>query len=117
MTEIDPITAANNKLLRRVRESRRHSLEQIDGVGALRQIVLEAGETVMGRAEDAGVRLDSDRASRHHAFLRVRGTDCVLCDNDSRNGIFLNGVRIHSAVLRDGDVIQVADSTFDYYEG
>jgi pSer/pThr/pTyr-binding forkhead associated (FHA) protein len=117
MTEINPITAGNNKLLRRVRESRRHSLEQIDGEGAARQIVLEAGESVMGRADDARVHLASNRASRHHGFLTVRGTDCVLCDNDSRNGIFLNGVKIQSAVLRDGDVIHVADSTFVYYEG
>jgi pSer/pThr/pTyr-binding forkhead associated (FHA) protein len=37
-------------------------------------------------------------------------------DNDSRNGVFLNGVKVHSAVLRDGDVIQVADSVFVYHE-
>ena len=71
----------------------------------------------MGRAADACVHLNSKRASRHHAFLRLGGTDCVLCDNDSRNGILLNGVKIHSAVLRDGDVIQAAESTFVYYEG
>ena len=49
--------------------------------------------------------------------MTLRGTDCVFFDNDSHNGIFLNGVKIHSAVLRDGDVIQAADSTFVYYEG
>ena len=71
----------------------------------------------MGRAADAHVHLTSERASRHHAFLRFRGSDCVLFDNDSDNGTFLNGVRIHSAVLRDGDVIQAAESTFVYCEG
>lgn len=71
----------------------------------------------MGREADARVHLGSKRASRHHAILRLRETDCVLFDNDSHNGIFLNGVRIHSAVLRDGDVIQAADCTFIYYEG
>jgi pSer/pThr/pTyr-binding forkhead associated (FHA) protein len=117
MTEAEPITAGSDKLLRRARESRRHSLEQIDGGGFPRQIILQAGESVMGRAAGAHVHLDSKSASRHHAFLRVRGTDCILCDNDSRNGIFLNGVKIHAAVLRDGDVIQAAGSTFIYYEG
>jgi pSer/pThr/pTyr-binding forkhead associated (FHA) protein len=40
----------------------------------------------------------------------------MLFDNDSHNGVFLNGVKIHSAVLRDGDVVQVADSIFIYSE-
>jgi pSer/pThr/pTyr-binding forkhead associated (FHA) protein len=117
MTEFDPRTCGNDKLLRRVRESRRHSLEQIDGAGSPRKIVLEASETVMGRDTSAHVHLPSKTASRHHAFLRLRGTDCIIYDNDSRNGILLNGVKIHSAVLHDGDVIQAAGSTFVYYEG
>jgi pSer/pThr/pTyr-binding forkhead associated (FHA) protein len=70
----------------------------------------------MGRAPDAHVRLSSKRASQQHAFLRVRGTDCVLVDNDSHNGVILNGVKVHSAVLRDGDVIQAADNVFVYHE-
>jgi hypothetical protein len=117
MTEFDPTTGGTDKLLRRVRESRRHSLEQIDGEGAPRQFVLEPGDSIMGRAPEAQVYLPSKSASRHHAFLRVRGTDCILCDNDSHNGIYLNGVQIHSAVLRDGDVIQASGTTFVYYEG
>jgi pSer/pThr/pTyr-binding forkhead associated (FHA) protein len=39
-----------------------------------------------------------------------------MVDNDSHNGILLNGVRVHSAVLRDGDVIHVADSVFVFRE-
>jgi pSer/pThr/pTyr-binding forkhead associated (FHA) protein len=49
--------------------------------------------------------------------LRVRGTDCVIFDNDSHNGVFLNGVKVHSAVLRDGDAILVGDNEFIYGEG
>jgi pSer/pThr/pTyr-binding forkhead associated (FHA) protein len=117
MTEFDPSSSDNYKLLRRARESRRPLLEQIGGAGAPCQINLESGENVMGRDAEARVRLDSNRASRQHAFLRLSGTDCVLVDNDSQNGVFLNGVKIHSAVLRDCDVIQAAESTFIYYEG
>ena len=73
--------------------------------------------SVIGRAPDALLHLPSKRVSRQHALLRVRGTDCLLVDNDSRNGVFLNGVRIHSAVLRDGDVIAVGDCQFRYCEG
>jgi hypothetical protein len=116
MTEFDPKITGKVKLLRRGREKRSHSLEQIDGKDHSRPIILDPGESIIGRAPDSHVRLSSKRASRHHAFVRLRGTDCVLFDNDSNNGVFLNGIKVHSAVLRDGDVIQVADSVFIYYE-
>jgi len=60
--------------------------------------------------------LTSKSASRQHALVKLRGTECVVADNDSHNGIFLNSVKIHSAVLRDGDVLQVADAVFMYRE-
>ena len=71
---------------------------------------------VIGCAADAHVRLTSHKASPRHVFLRLRGPDCVMVDNDSDNGVLLNGVPVHSAVLRDGDVIHVADSVFVYRE-
>lgn len=37
-------------------------------------------------------------------------------DNDSRNGFYLNGLRVYSAMLREGDVIQVTDCVFVYHE-
>jgi pSer/pThr/pTyr-binding forkhead associated (FHA) protein len=116
VTEFDPTITGNAHILRRQREARRHSLEQFEGDGGPRVVTLEGAEMVIGRAPDADVRLNSTRASRQHAFLRLHGTDCMLFDNDSHNGVFLNGVKIHSALLRDGDVIQVADSIFVYNE-
>lgn len=116
MTEFDATITGDAHILRRQRDTRRHSLEQFEGDGGPRVIVLEGDEIVIGRAPEAQVRLTSKRASRQHAILRLRGTDCVLFDNDSHNGVFLNGVKIYTAVLRDGDVIQVADSIFVYSE-
>ena len=71
MTEFDPAGTENYKLLRRVKASRRPSLDLIKGSGAPRHIVLEPGENVMGRDAGAHVRLDSNRASRQHAFFRL----------------------------------------------
>jgi two-component system, NtrC family, response regulator AtoC len=102
---------------RRHRDTRRHSLEQIEGDGSPRFILLEGDEMIIGRDPAALVRLTSKSISRQHAILRVRGTDCVLYDNDSHNGVFLNGLKVHSAVLRDGDAIMVGDNEFIYGEG
>ena len=115
MNEANATTTVKVRMLRREGGPCRHSLEQIEGDGPSAQIALEAEEVVMGRGSDTQIRLASKRASRHHAFFRVRGTDCVPLDNDSHNGVFLNGFKIHSAVLREGDVIQVADSVFVYH--
>jgi pSer/pThr/pTyr-binding forkhead associated (FHA) protein len=115
-TDADLTVAMKLRMLRRERGPRRHSLEQIEGDGSCAEIVLDADELVMGRGSDTQIRLASKKASRQHAFFRVHGTDCVLLDNDSHNGVFLNGVKIHSAVLREGDVVQVADSVFVYHE-
>jgi pSer/pThr/pTyr-binding forkhead associated (FHA) protein len=116
MIEYDATITGNVGMLRRGRETRRHSLELLEGEGPLREITIEGDELVMGRGAETHFRLNSKRASRLHAFFRVRGTDCVLQDNDSHNGVYLNGVKVYSAVLREGDVIQVADSIFVYHE-
>jgi pSer/pThr/pTyr-binding forkhead associated (FHA) protein len=104
-------------LFRRERDLRPFYLEQIEGVGAPQRIPLSKQEVTVGRAEDSDIRLHSQRASRLHAHLRRQGTDYMICDNDSHNGILLNGIRIHSATLREGDVIQMADSAFIFHEG
>jgi pSer/pThr/pTyr-binding forkhead associated (FHA) protein len=103
--------------MRRARKVTQYALEQIEGPGAPRRIALEKNEVVIGRAGGAGIELASPMVSRYHALMLRRGTDYVLRDNDSQNGVFLNGVKIHSAVLREGDVLQTADCAFIYREG
>lgn len=116
MAEHELTITGDTHLLRRQRNARQHTLEQFEGDGAPRTIVIEGDGVVIGRAPDATVRVASKSASRYHAALKVRGTDCVITDNDSHNGIYLNTVKVNSAVLRDGDVVQVADCAFVYYE-
>ena len=86
----------------------------------LREVTLEGGSLEVGRAEDAGLRLDSPIVSKRHAQffrdldgLRVR-------DLDSSNGTFVNGARAAQARIRTGDrvvvgpfEIEVADAPAD----
>jgi len=116
MNRPDVTIATKMAILRRERAVRQHSLEQIEGDGGPRRILLDRAEHSLGRANEADIRLASQRASRQHAFITRRGVEFVLRDNDSHNGVFLNGVKVHSAILRDGDIIQVADSAFVYRE-
>jgi len=102
---------------RKEREFRPHFLQQTEGEGAPRRILLEKPELMIGREEGLDIHLPSKRASRQHAVLLRKHQDYIILDNDTPNGVFLNGLKIHSAILRDGDVLQVADAVFMYYEG
>lgn len=92
-------------------------LEQIGGPGAPREIVLDLEETVIGRSLQANVSIDSGSISRRHMALKRTGPEFRCTDLDSSNGVYLNGVKVHSAVLREGDSIKIGDVVFIFHEG
>jgi serine/threonine-protein kinase len=69
---------------------------------------------LVGRAADAHFQLPHDDPyfSRRHFLLEISPPRCRLTDLDSRNGTFVNGVRVQSAELRDGDTIQAGQTAF-----
>lgn len=74
-----------------------------------KRIPLESGENVLGREPDAGiVRIDSPTVSRRHARISISTNAASLEDLDSKNGTFLRGASVTTAVpLVDGDEIRV----------
>jgi pSer/pThr/pTyr-binding forkhead associated (FHA) protein len=96
---------------------RPHVLEQIEGDGAPAQFELGKDELVVGRGTGSDIALVGDKVSRRHALLRHRNQEYSVLDLDSLHGVFLNGIRVHSAVLRDEDVLQIGDAVFIYREG
>jgi DNA-binding winged helix-turn-helix (wHTH) protein len=75
-----------------------------------REVGLSQGENVLGRAEDAAVRINSSKASRRHARILVGEAGAVLEDMGSKNGTFLRGQRIEGPCpLADGDEVCVGD--------
>lgn len=99
------------------RPRRAHLLEQTAGPGSPARHELSADTLVIGRGSAADLRLDSDDVSRTHAQLMRVDDEYTIEDLDSRNGIFLNGLQVHAAVLRDGDQLQLGDAVFTYSEG
>jgi DNA-binding winged helix-turn-helix (wHTH) protein len=73
-----------------------------------REIPLGQGENVLGRDPASVVWIDSPRASRRHALIRVSGEEAVVEDLGSKNGTLVNGTRVQSPTrLRDGDRLEV----------
>jgi len=100
---------------RRERKAYPYLLQQLEGPGAPQWIKLDRPELFLGRAEDADIKVPQP-ASRKHAIFRTEAGNCTVYDNDSRNGVYLNGLRIHSAVLHSKDLIQVGGCLFLFHE-
>jgi pSer/pThr/pTyr-binding forkhead associated (FHA) protein len=66
---------------------------------------------VFGRVSDVDVLLLDKKVSRKHAKLSTHGGRIVLEDLASRNGTFVNGARIRSVELKEGDEIVIGSST------
>jgi pSer/pThr/pTyr-binding forkhead associated (FHA) protein len=92
------------------------TLEQTRGPGAPRRLPLSIAETVIGRGLQANVAIDSALLSRRHVVFRRQGPELHLADLDSANGVYVNGVKTHSAVLHEGDTIQIGDVVFVLHE-
>jgi DNA-binding CsgD family transcriptional regulator len=63
----------------------------------------------IGRAESCEIILDNFKVSRNHAILQRQGTTVLLKDCDSRNGTFIQGLRVTEAMLERGTVFRVGD--------
>ena len=71
-----------------------------------RRIELCLGENLVGREDDAAVRIDDPSISRRHARLIVTSEGVCVEDLHSKNGTSMHGQRIHIVDrLSDGDVI------------
>jgi pSer/pThr/pTyr-binding forkhead associated (FHA) protein len=110
------------------------TLTAINGRFAGKQFVLsEPGTYLVGRSEDCEVPIPNEfqyrTVSRHHCLLQVNPPEIGVRDLGSRNGTFVNGMRIGRNLghepedheerpatggceLRNGDELRVADISF-----
>jgi pSer/pThr/pTyr-binding forkhead associated (FHA) protein len=101
-----------------IQATKPHALEMLRGPGAPRLVVLDRDTMIIGRSASVDLPLDVADLSRRHMSLTRRESEWICEDLDSRNGLYLNGLRIHSAVLRDGDRIQLGQAVvFLYHQG
>ena len=69
---------------------------------------LPEGPFVIGRSGECQLSLDDPLVSRRHATLNVSSDGVAVVDLESRNGVYVNGVRILSERnLSDGDRITI----------
>ncbi len=71
--------------------------------------------TTFGRSSKNTIRISEGKVSREHARLVSEGGVYRLEDLGSSNGTYVNGQRISSQVLRDGDVIRIGDMEYTFF--
>ena len=86
------------------------SAKSAAGIGRMHK--LDKSEVVLGRSSECQFQVDDDGISRRHAKVCIApdGKFQVI-DLGSTNGTYLNGTRVDTAVLKDGDKIQIGSNT------
>ena len=67
------------------------------------------GAVKIGRATDNDIVIPDVLASRHHATLIPTPGGTEIADNRSINGTFVNGARVDTALLDEGDVVTIGN--------
>lgn len=68
----------------------------------------------IGRGEASTVRIPYPRLSRQHARFLTGAKGWCIQDMDSTNGVYVNGKRVVSAWLSDGDEVRLAALPFRF---
>ncbi len=80
-------------------------------------VSLGDGPFVMGREPPpGGLAIPHAGVSRLHARIHRAGEAWLLSDLDSRNGTLVDGVRVRTLALQDGDEIRVGDTIWKFVE-
>jgi Zn-dependent protease with chaperone function len=86
-----------------------------DGHG-LEQYALDSGPLLAGRGSSARLRLHDRAVSRRHFEVAWDAGGYVIRDLGSNNGTFVNGRRVTSARLHDGDVVRAGFTELEFRE-
>ena len=78
---------------------------------ALKEFELTGQSMTMGREPDNDVIVENLLVSGYHARIDPAGREYILTDLQSKNGTFVNGERVTSTKLKDGDQILVGKHT------
>lgn len=97
------IVVASDAVVARLRDEGGHSYR------------LNGATTRIGRSDDNDIVLDDTEVSRHHAVIADTGTDFVITDLRSTNGVKVQRRRIRpTASLTDGDRVRIGGHEFTF---
>lgn len=75
--------------------------------GSAKQVNVTNTPFVIGRADSCDLVLDNPLVSRSHAVFEAAGDAMTIRDLQSHNGTYVNGQRVESSALSNGDEIKI----------
>ncbi len=76
--------------------------------------IVKASSIILGRGDEADVRVADLKASRAHARLDYTKEGWIVSDLGSANGVFFQGEYIRKFALRSGEHFTLGDSIFEF---
>lgn len=87
-------------------------LIQVQSDGGTKPATVNRSRTLIGRQTGCHVRIRSGEVSREHCEIVVQEGSAVVRDKGSRNGTFVNGVKVVEKRLEAGDLLAVGPLVF-----
>ena len=84
--------------------------------GERRTFALSKQGLSIGRALDNDIVLNHAIVSRRHAHIELRDRETWVTDLGSRNGVFVNRLRVKEEQLSDGDILQIGPFEIHFEE-
>ncbi len=89
------------------------AIKVLNGPQAGKIYQLDEGSHTLGRSSQSSVKIRSHSVSKVHAKIMVMEDKVIISDNQSSNGVVVNGVKIQNQALRSGDKFALGEVLFD----
>jgi hypothetical protein len=83
---------------------------------APKRFALNKKKITVGRGAHCDLQILTHFVSREHARVLVAGNTALIEDLGSRNGVFVNSVRVDRQELQHGDLITIGETQFRFVE-
>jgi diguanylate cyclase (GGDEF)-like protein len=105
-------SSPSQSALRELGKSQTACLIVISGKAVGKMFKLNGTEMIIGRGQDCQIQLEDDGVSRKHAKITIAAEGTIrLVDLASTNGTWCAGNKIDVHVLKDGEKVQIGNST------
>ena len=68
-----------------------------------------------GRDQTNDFCIPNPNISRKHFTIKFESSNYLILDNNSLNGMIVNGFKIKKSILKNNDIIEIADAKFIFY--
>lgn len=107
MLDLDKTIATSGKTLHFEKFALRPHLIVLYPQTQFKQIPLEKGTFVLGRGQDADIKLEDELISRRHCSLTFNGNSVRINDLGSTNGTYIDGQPVQSGTLEPDNRLQI----------